>query len=152
MYTRGCGSSNQPPEPQPHCYKDKNGFLYYEKLEKLNADKTKIDTSEVTKKGYIIALDKNGKEIPREECYTKFACTETPLKMAEKTVETPCNEIHDPKGEPSNENDKELTGVYVKMCGIKYGSSIGSVDADGKDKELFYKITCTESLPCGELT
>ena len=140
--TRGCGKT--PPVPQWHCYKDSNGFLWYALKEERKQDTAgEYYIQDNKPSGWTIAKDANGKEIDPKQCYTKFKCSTN--YASGRTVETACNGTHEPTSEPGTQSN-ELSGVYTKKCGILYGSTIGSKKADGTESQLFYKITCKETM------
>lgn len=99
-HSRGCGTHV---EPQPHCYKDSDGFLRYGYYESVSRD-GKLVVSSPANKWTIV-------DVPESECYTQFKCSTKYPGKDEK--EATCNSI------------SEFEGAYLKKCGIKVGDSIG---------------------------
>lgn len=133
-YSRGCGTEN--PEPEPGCFRDGNGFLWWDSTGKTYQTYTNGKWTDNT--GY------KRTNLPYDKCYTKFKCS---IKNeAARTVETTCNETHVPNSEAGT-NTNELSGTYINKCGILYDDgTIGEKQSDGTEKFLFYKITCEEKM------
>ena len=122
-YSRPCGKSV--PNPEPKCYKNNSdGFLYWGVYSTINND-----GDEVTKQGYTLVNN-----VDRDSCYTQFKCSRK--NPDARTVTNECNGTHVPVAEV-NSNNSELTGEYVKKCGVFDGTTIS---------DDFYKITCQEKM------
>ena len=120
-YSRGCGTAR----PEPACYKDSDGFLWWDydfKDSKKSYQQYNSSTGQYDAKSGWTRLD----GVTKEQCYTQFKCSTTYPGKDEK--EAACN------------STSEFDGSYLKKCGVKNGDKIG---------DEFYRIDCNETMKTG---